>query len=76
MSIDSETMGYLEARYDEFDELYDNDFALQNLHMEYIYEHNDPTERVICNGDDLIVAMEQGYLYEAFRDDYISNMSV
>lgn len=57
--------------YKEFDDLYDDDFALQDLHMEYIYEHYDPSERVICDGDSLIVAMEQGYLYEAFRDSYI-----
>lgn len=62
--------------YDEFDNLYDNDFALQDLHMEYIYEHNDPSEVVISNGDSLIVAMEQGYLYESFRDGYINKMSV
>lgn len=62
--------------YEEFDNLYDNDYALQDLHMEYIYEHNEPTERIICDGDSLVVAMEQGYLYEAFRDDYINKMSV
>lgn len=70
MSIDAQTMSYLEAVYDEFDTKYDADYALQDLHMEYIME-NCHGERAICNGDDLIVAVEEGYLYEAFREDYI-----
>ena len=56
---------------EEFDNMYDNDYDLQDLHMQYIYEHYDPSERVICDGDSLIVAMEQGYLYEDFRENYI-----
>lgn len=71
MSIDSMTMCYLEARYEEFDDKYNDDFELQDKHMEYIME-NCHGDRIICNGDDLIIAMESGYLYEDFREDYIS----
>lgn len=36
-------------------------------YMEYIQLNADPTERLICNGDDLIVAYESGYLREEFE---------
>ncbi len=70
MSLNYQTMSYIESLFDEFDTKYDNDYALQDLHMEYIME-NCHGERVICNGDSLIVAQEEGYLYEEFREDYI-----
>lgn len=55
---------------EQFDELYDSDYALQDLHMEYIME-NCHGDRVICNGDTLIIAQEEGYLFEEFREDYL-----
>jgi hypothetical protein len=55
--------------YEEFDSLYET-FALDDEHMEYIME-NCHGERMICNGDMLIEAFEEGYLYEDFRDHYI-----
>ena len=55
---------------EQFDELYDSDYALQDLHMEYIME-NCHGDRIICNGDTLIIAQEEGYLYEEFREDYL-----
>lgn len=58
--------------YDEFDDQYDLDNGLQDLHMEYIME-NCGGDRLIGNGDMLIEAMEDGYLYEEFRDNYIEN---
>jgi len=56
--------------YDEFDNMYDNSYDLQDQHMVYIME-NCHGERAICNGDDLIIASEEGYLFEEFRDHYI-----
>jgi hypothetical protein len=70
MSLDYDQMAYLESLYEAFDEKYNNDYALQDLHMEYIME-NCHGERVIGNGDALIEAMEQGYLYEEFREEYV-----
>jgi hypothetical protein len=65
-----ENMMLKEMTYEEFDNLYDTDYSLQDLHMEYIME-NCHGERVIGNGDALIEAVEEGYLYEAFRESYI-----
>jgi hypothetical protein len=56
--------------YEEFDNMYDASYDLQDEHMEYIME-NCQGERAICNGDSLIEAQEDGYLYEDFRDHYI-----
>lgn len=53
--------------YDEFDALYDKSNDLMNLHADYILE-NCHGDRPIGNGDMLINAMEDGYLYEEFRD--------
>lgn len=54
--------------HDEFDRYFD-EVDLNDAYMKYIME-NCHGERTIGNGDDLIIASEQGYLYEAFRDDY------
>lgn len=62
---------FLEAVYETFDNSYDRSNELQDLHMEYIMENADPSERIICNGDTLLVAQEDGYLYEDFREDYV-----
>ena len=43
---------------------YDGDYA------EYIIQHS-AGDRVICNGDTLIQAIKDGYLYEQFRDSII-----
>jgi hypothetical protein len=56
--------------YDEFDERFDSDEDMYALYMEYILE-NCQGERPIGNGDMLIEAAEDGYLYEAFRDYYL-----
>jgi hypothetical protein len=65
-------MMYDRFTYDEFDANYDTDFSLQDSHAEYILE-NCHGERNIGNGDMLIDALESGYLYEEFRDDYIAS---
>jgi hypothetical protein len=58
---------HLEAKLEEFDNQYNEDYSLQDLHMEYIME-NCHGDRIIGNGDMLIEALEDGYLYEDFRD--------
>ena len=60
--------------YEEFDERFENDNDLYERYMEYIME-NCHGERIICDGDSLIVAAEEGYLYEAFREDWIEKNS-
>ena len=57
--------------YDEFDAQYADDTDLFDLHMKYILDHGDSSEYTICDGDTLVLAAEWGYLYEAFRDDYL-----
>jgi hypothetical protein len=57
----------LEAKLEQFDNQYDEDYNLQDLHMQYIME-NCHGDRMIGNGDMLIEALEDGYLYEDFRD--------
>ncbi len=61
---------FIDALNDKFDDAYSDSVELQDKHMEYIME-NCHGERVICNGDMLIEACEDGYLYEAFRENYI-----
>lgn len=56
--------------YEQFDVNYDNDYNLQDQHMMYIME-NCHGERLICNGDMLIEAVEDGYLYEEFRNYWL-----
>ena len=57
--------------YDEFDEMFDTNYDLESMYMTYIME-NCHGDRIIGNGNDLIIASEQGYLYEEFREDYLS----
>ncbi len=56
--------------YDEFDVMYDNSYDLFTEHAEYIMD-NCHGDRIICNGDDLVIAQEEGYLYEEFREHWI-----
>ena len=39
---------------------------LDEPYADFIMEHGDPSERVICNGDTLLEAMEEGYLLNEF----------
>jgi hypothetical protein len=59
------TMKTLETRFaeGEFDEAY----------AEFIMLHSVGSERVVCNGDALIDAMEAGYLADEFLD-YLANV--
>jgi hypothetical protein len=56
---------------EEFEAVYDAGL-LDDEYAEYIME-NCHGERVIGNGDALVIAMEQGYLYEAFMDSMIED---
>ena len=52
-----------------FEEAFD-DMMLDDEYAEFIMD-NCHGERVIGNGDALILAMEEGYLYEAFREHMV-----
>jgi hypothetical protein len=52
--------------------MFDN-FQLDSEYAEYIM-NNSNGERVICNGDTLTIAMEDGYLSEEFLLDYQSKL--
>lgn len=54
---------------EEFEAAFDN-LSLDVEYAEYIM-NNCHGERLIGNGDQLILAMEDFYLYEAFRDSMI-----
>ena len=53
----------------EFDIAFDN-LELEDEYAEYIME-NCHGDRIICNGDTLIRAMEDAYLFESFRDSKV-----
>jgi len=59
---------------DEFDAYFDK-VDLNEEYMVYIME-NCHGERTIGNGDDLIIASEEGYLYEEFREYYLDLIAV
>ena len=67
MSMEFQQLCRLEAKLEESDNQYNEEYSLQDLHMEYIME-NCHGDRIIGNGDMLIEALEDGYLYEDFRD--------
>lgn len=51
---------------DEFNGLFEIHDDLHDKYMDYIMENADPDERIICNGDSLLEAAEDGYLFEEF----------
>lgn len=56
---------------EEFEEAFDDD-RLYTEYAEFIME-NCHGERPIGNGDMLIEAMEEGYLYEAFQESMMAD---
>lgn len=40
------------------------------LYADYVMENHDPEEYVICNGDTLLEAMNNLYLFEEFVNHY------
>lgn len=57
----------------EFDRAFDN-YELEDKYADYIMEHA-PGDRVICNGDTLLAAMEDGYLLDGFKDSLVTYTS-
>ena len=56
---------------EEFDRAFNN-FELDQQYSEYIMEHS-AGDRVICNGDTLIAAIEDEYLFEEFRESCLKS---
>ena len=54
----------------EFEDACENG-ELDDEYSEYIMEHCHG-DRIICNGDTLICAMEDGYLFEDFKDSKVT----
>lgn len=42
------------------------DLQYSDEYAEYLMENHDPADRVICNGDTLLAAMEDAYLFSQF----------
>ena len=53
---------------DQFEDIFNTHDDLFGKYMEYIQENADPSERMICDGDSLILAAEDGYLFEEFYE--------
>lgn len=58
--------------FDEFDTHYENG-CFMDEYAEYLMKNPDG-ERLICNGDTLILAMEDGHLYEDFRAEIVKTL--
>lgn len=58
----------------EFEVAFDN-CELDEQYAEYIMEHAGG-DRVICNGDTLLLAMEDFYLFEDFKDSMVDFAAV
>jgi len=54
---------------EEFERAF-NDYMLDQEYSDYIMA-NCHGERIIGNGDALIAAMEEGYLYEGFKESMV-----
>ena len=50
----------------EFENAFDAGI-LDSEYMDYIMEHHNPTECLICNGNTLLAAFEAMYLYDEFK---------
>ncbi len=53
----------------EFDLAYDQGL-LDQEYAEYLMENAD-SSRVICNGDTLLSAMEDSYMFDSFKDSMV-----
>lgn len=51
----------------KYEDLMDDDLQYSTEYAEFIME-NCGGDRIICNGDTLTIAMEDGYLFEEFLD--------
>ena len=55
----------------EFENTFDQGL-LDDEYMDYIQLNADPSERIICNGDTLLAAFEEQYLFDEFREFYLN----
>lgn len=55
---------------EEFETLYE-DSELDTAYAMFIMTHADPSERMICNGDHLVEAMEDEFLFEEFKESLV-----
>lgn len=55
---------------EEFELAFDN-YEFDDEYSEYIMEHCHG-DRIICNGDTLISAIEDGYLFEDFKNSKVT----
>lgn len=53
----------------EFDNAFDHG-VLDDEYAEYIMEHS-AGDRIICNGDTLLAAIEDLYLFSSFKDSLL-----
>jgi len=58
----------------EFEDAWDND-ELYSAYADFIMENAKPWERAIGNGDMLISAMEDAYLYDEFKNSLVVDRS-
>jgi hypothetical protein len=66
--------GYCDRHYQEELNYWRQKFEAGDIDTEYadyIMAKGDPTEKLICNGDSLIGAMEEGYLLDDFLESRI-----
>lgn len=56
---------------------FENEFETGNLDDEYAEYIMDKAQgqRMICNGHTLLAAMEDGYLYDDFKDKKVDNVT-
>jgi hypothetical protein len=55
----------------EFEDAMDS-YDLDDAYADYIMEHS-AGDRLICNGDTLILAMEDGYLFDSFKESMVTS---
>lgn len=58
----------------QFDAAFDN-YELDEQYAAYIMD-NAGGDRIICNGDTLLEAMEDGYLFDSFKDSLVDFVAV
>jgi hypothetical protein len=51
-----------------------DDLQYSEEYAEYIMENGDNSIRIICNGDTLLQAQEDGYLFEEFCADFAQKL--
>lgn len=68
-----QNLDMINERFEELFGIHDDMFG---KYMEFIQENADPSEVTICDGDSLIIAAENGYLFDQFRDAWLAENSI